>query len=159
MITATGDNGIDLYFGNKLVLQHNHMWSSASSNIDFTSGNCIVAAKVTNTGGPGYFIASTSHGHLSGSQVRCSERAEEEGWWREDFSHWHWPQSVEHLPNDGSFAGQIASGIREHAKWVQPAFDNTVPTFYCRWSFCGDCSMLEDIYERASTLDLLLKYM
>ena len=113
----------------------------------------MVAAKITNTDGDGKFIASTSYGHVSNAQVRCSE-IEEEGWWREDFNSWHWPTATQGLQNDGSSLNEV-SGVSEEAYWVTPASGNSVPEFFCRWNLCGiNCSTLGDIQDRASRLSL-----
>ena len=148
-ITATGDDYFELYFGNTLLISDTVLWQAYDASLDFTSGSCHVAVKIINTGGPGYFLASTSHGHLSGSQVRCSLMEEEEGWWREDFNHWHWPEAVEFNPNDGSSIQPVIDGIEGDAIFVGPFDDNTVPEFFCRWRLCGDCSDLDNIYDRA----------
>ena len=110
----------------------------------------MAAAKITNTDGDGKFIASTSYGHVSNAQVRCSE-IEEEGWWREDFNHWHWPTVTQGPQNDGLSMNEV-SGVAKEGYWVQPVLSSNVTEFFCRWNSCGfDCSTLaNNIYHHAS---------
>ena len=153
-LSVTADDSSDIYFNNNLIISETTYLTASHAQLNFTTGSCVVAAKITNWGGPGRFLASTSNGHVSNAQVRCSEREEEEGWWREDFNHWHWPAAALAFQNDGSQVTETDE-ISQEAYFVEPVFDNWVSQYFCRWNLCGvDCSTLENIHDRASTHQL-----
>ena len=48
---------MELYFNNILLISGASLWAASKAELDFTSGSCVVAAKITNTDGDGKFIA------------------------------------------------------------------------------------------------------
>ena len=96
----------------------------------------MLAIAVTNRGGPGGLLASTTTGIVSDEVWRCSD-TEQTGWYLEDFDDSSWDLAYVVGLHGYEPWGWI-DGIDSSAKWIWDAgYAPDHSTTYCRRRMCG----------------------
>ena len=143
-----------MYFNGAYLTSHSDWETSTTISVPFDEG-CVLAARVSGTGGSTGFLASRGDGVIVTDRTwRCVSLVEDEtSWFLEDFDDSNWSPAVEYGANDGSLYTRIG-GITEDAQWINTA-DADSEAFYCRKDVCLDCDSIGDVEERAGDVIVL----